>query len=64
MPEGAVERPDASVEVEFLIALVGWERDPSDENTLRLHTAFIGVMDAWRDVAFDYDFHGFRPQEA
>ena len=58
VPRGAVERPDAGVDVEFIIALVGCERDPSDANTLRLHTAFLDVMDAWWEVAWG---HAFRP---
>ena len=61
VPRGAVERPDASVDVEFLIALVEWERDPSDESTDRLRIAFFDAMDAWWEVARG---HAFRPMEA
>ena len=61
VPKGAVERPDASVDVEFLIALVEWERDPSDESTDRLRIAFFDAMDAWWEVARG---HAFRPMEA
>ncbi len=50
----------APFEVEFLIALVAFERDSSDENTLRLHTASLGVMDAPREVARG---HALRPLE-
>ena len=60
MPEGAVERPDASVDVEFFVALVCWESNPSDESMDRLRIAFVDVMDAW-EVA---RLHAFRPMEA
>lgn len=50
----------ANFEVEFLIALVGWESDPSDENTLRLRAALVDVIDAWEDVTHYYDSHDFR----
>ena len=45
----------ASVEVEFLLALVRWESDPSEETALRLHTAFDVVIDTWEKVAQRYD---------
>ena len=61
MPEGAVERPDASVDTEFLIALVGFESNPSDETMTRLRVAFIDVMDGWWEVAWG---HAFRPRGA
>ena len=60
VPKGAVGRPDASVDVEFLIALIAWERDASDESTARLRIAFFGVMDGWREVLLRHDF---RPTE-
>ena len=44
----------APFEVEFLIALVAFERDPSDETRLRLRGALCDVVDAWND---------FRPLE-
>ena len=61
MPEGSVERPDASVDVEFLISLIAFERDPSRRNSLPLRTAFLAVMDGWLEAALR---HGFRPMEA
>lgn len=60
VPRGAVQRPDASVDVEFLIALVGWESDPSDQGAARLRIAFFDVMAAWEVVRR----HAFRPLEA
>lgn len=60
VPKGAVEHPDASVDVEFLIALVGWESDPSDQGAARLRIAFFDVMAAWEVVRR----HAFRPLEA
>ena len=60
MPEGAVERPGASVDAEFLIALVGFESNPSDETMTRLRVAFVGVMSAW-EVA---RLHAFRSMGA
>ena len=61
MPEGSVERPDASVDTELLIAVVAFERDSSGRNSLRLHTAFLAVMDGWLEAALR---HGFRPRGA
>ena len=51
----------APFEVEFLLALVAYERDSSDENTLRLRGAIGDVVDAWQEVALRYDF---RPLKA
>ena len=60
VPRSIAERPDASVDVEFLIALVGWESDPSDQGAARLRIAFFDVMAAWEVVRR----HAFRPLEA
>ena len=46
----------APFEVEFLIALVAFERDSSDENSLRLRAVLCCVVDAWEKVARMYDF--------
>ncbi len=60
--EEPAQPADASADVEFLIALVGWERDASRENTLRLHSVFLGVVDAWREVARGHDFRPLETQ--
>ena len=53
----------APAEAEFLIALVAFERDSGDENTLRLGGALCDVIDAWRQVTHYYDSHDFRLME-
>ena len=53
--EGAVERPDASVDVELLIALIAWERDASDQSTARLRIAFLDAMDAWWAIPQEHE---------
>ena len=60
MPEGSVERPDASVDVELLLAVVAFERDSSARNSLRLRIAFVDVMNGWEVVRV----HAFRSMGA
>lgn len=47
-------------DVEFLLSIVAWETGPTESNFVRLHAASMGVIDAWREVAFQY---GFGPPE-